>query len=147
MNHWQKREKAAALEQSGVVYESKLYPGWTFKFYPVNSWSRPYAQAMVRVSEQPELAAYLKRTRDANYEPVEGDDALDRRLLVDTFAEGSLFGWEGVTDETGAAMPFDRDNARKLLRHFRDLFHELSGIARDPLKALDVDKAALAAGN
>lgn len=148
MNPWQKRAAVAELEENGVSVTLPDYPEWTFMVLPITPWARRYHRAVARASEQPEVAAYLKRTVEPDYQTQDGDAALDRRILTDAFAEGALKSWSGVTDEAGKPMQYSLGNARRLLQHFPDIFDALNAAARrKPVAPTVATKKATAKGN
>lgn len=46
-------------------------------------------------------------------------------LLKEVYAETVVLGWEGVTDENGEELPFNRDNCLKLFNDLPDLFQDI----------------------
>jgi hypothetical protein len=53
------------------------------------------------------------------------DGELATKLLIETFAETVILGWEGVKDKRGKNVPHTTENAVKLLVDLPDLFSEL----------------------
>lgn len=46
-------------------------------------------------------------------------------ILCEAYADAVVVGWEGVTDEHGKALPFNRGNVLKILKDLPDLFKDL----------------------
>lgn len=66
-----------------------------------------------------------------------------QRVLAEVFAETVILGWEGVTDADGTPMPFNRDNAVRLLTDlpelFRDIQEQAASLANFRREALETD--------
>lgn len=50
------------------------------------------------------------------------DPELNRRLIIEAYAEAVVLGWSGVTDRAGKALAFSRDNFIKVMSDLPDLF-------------------------
>lgn len=50
-------------------------------------------------------------------------DEIATRILVETYAETVIVGWDGVTDEKGKKLPFNRDNFTKVMTDLPELFN------------------------
>ena len=53
------------------------------------------------------------------------------RLLVETYVDTVLLGWEGVTGEDGNPLPYSKENAVKLFTDLPDLFKDVRETAED----------------
>jgi len=53
------------------------------------------------------------------------DEDLTKRLLAESYAEGIILAWDGVTDTDGNDLPFTKENVVKLLIDLPDLFTEI----------------------
>lgn len=63
---------------------------------------------------------------------IDNDDmdlALANTIMIEVFAETVIRDWKGITDEDGNVMPFNKENAVKLLTQLPDLFNELREVA------------------
>ena len=76
------------------------------------------------------------RILDAKTKPVRRlmeigalDDVVSDRLHAEVYAESVILGWEDVTDEQGADLPFTKENCVKLLLDLPDLFRDLRSMA------------------
>ena len=54
-----------------------------------------------------------------------------RTIVIKTFCEGCLLGWENVKDEDGNVLEYNLDNATKLFKDLPDLFQTLNELAQD----------------
>lgn len=151
MNFWTKQSARNAALDRGVSVSHPDFPGWLFYVRPTNAWNVHYRRAAMRLAlSDPAIGDYLDRVNAPGYVLNAADQELDAQMQRDGFAEGNLGGWEGVTDEDGAPLPFTLANARKLLNHFRQLFDYLDAFSRKPenYPALAEDKKAeIALGN
>jgi hypothetical protein len=53
------------------------------------------------------------------------DETLNRRLLVEVYAETVILGWENMQDEAGEALAFTRENVMKVMTDLPDLFADV----------------------
>lgn len=53
------------------------------------------------------------------------DNGVAQRLLIETYAESIVLGWEGVQDRDGQDMPFNKQNVIKLFTDLPDLFTDV----------------------
>lgn len=148
VNPWQRRAEVAKRE-GGVWVTVAEYPGWRFKVGRDCPWNADHARAMARVMAKPTVRAYLSRVAVAGYELTEEDREVDRRMVLEAFAEGLLVEWEGVTAEDGDAMVADVASKISLLEHFPDIYAALLKASRDPknFEPSAGEKAEIAAGN
>lgn len=63
-------------------------------------------------------------------------------LLLDLFCGHLLKGWENVRDESGAELPFNEQNAKKLMQDLPDLYQELVEASNDVSLFLDSNREA-----
>ena len=59
------------------------------------------------------------------------DEELGATLLAEAYAETIVLGWEGIEDETGKPMTFNKKNVVKLLTDLPDLFQALRAEAEN----------------
>lgn len=52
-------------------------------------------------------------------------DSVANKLLIETFAETVILGWEGVVGRDGNPLPFSRENVIQVLNDLPDLFVDL----------------------
>lgn len=155
MDYWKARELRDKIETDGRPCVHPSYLAWVFFVRPLNGYNEHYAREMVRIGQQPFVKEYLERLASPDYVPDERqraeDEQIDADILLEAFATGVLAGWEGVTDSDGAPMPFNRENAIALLRHFRrDLLPHMQQFAKNPVNfplKTDGEKQAAIAGN
>lgn len=50
-------------------------------------------------------------------------DEIATRILVETYAETVIVGWDGITDEKGKKLPFNRENVIKVMTDLPELFN------------------------
>lgn len=60
------------------------------------------------------------------------DEDESRRILIEVYAESVVLGWEGVTDENGNLMEFNKKNFMKLMNDLPDFWDKF----RDDCAAL-----------
>jgi len=60
------------------------------------------------------------------------DDSMANPILIKVFSETVVLGWEGVTDEQGADLPFSPAACRKLFEDLPDLFLVVREAAMSP---------------
>lgn len=53
------------------------------------------------------------------------DNERAQALLKEVYAETVVLGWDGVTDEKGEPLPFNRENCLKLFNDLPDLFQDI----------------------
>lgn len=53
------------------------------------------------------------------------DDAVADRVIAEVYADSVIIGWEGVVDENGNALEYNRANVIKLLTDLPDLFKDI----------------------
>lgn len=136
------------LEDRGVPVIVPGYPGWTFKVRQETEWSPHFHRAMARVRVQPDVAAYLERASAAGYAPTDADRDLDRRMLLEVFAEAGIAAWDGVTDIDDKPMPYNTANAVKLMSHFDDIARHLRAASNNAaLFKVEVPAKEVLAGN
>lgn len=63
-------------------------------------------------------------------------------LLLDLFCGHLLKGWENVRDESGVELPFNEQNAKKLMQDLPDLYQELVEASNDVSLFLDSNREA-----
>lgn len=151
MNHWQRRAVIAKAEAEGVEVTVANYPGWKFRVRRRCQWNPAYQAAIVRIGSRPDVAAVLERQRANPEAPMsEADKRVDALILAESFAEGCVAGWHGVTDEHDNPMPCTTPNAVRLLEAFPDIAAELQAVASDPARFAPITataKAAAVSGN
>lgn len=77
------------------------------------------------------------------------DPDLNRRLMVEVYADTIALGWTGITDRSGTELPFTRDNFIAVMTDLPDLFalvtEEANRLAN--FRAADIEETASALGN
>lgn len=71
---------------------------------------------------------YRKKLR-SNSLPV---DVFRSRVLVPSYFDAVVIGWEGVNDEDGQTVPFTRENFTAFVEAFPEIFDELVDHASSP---------------
>lgn len=116
MNVYDMFRTDAGLERSGVWLDYG-----PFKFLLARAGGSNIAFQRI-------LAAKLKPLRrQIEMETMADEQA--RRLLVETYAEAVVLGWEGITDEKGTPLEFTKENAIKVLSDLPDLFRDIQNQA------------------
>ena len=80
---------------------------------------------------RPDVAELARKTDYADYVKTPEDEALDTSAIQDVFASALIAGWEGVTDETGAPLPFSVAAAVKVLSAFPELWFNVRRFSQD----------------
>lgn len=57
------------------------------------------------------------------------DDAVATRIMVETYADSIILGWNNVKDASGADMEYNRENVIKLFTDLPDLFRDVQSQA------------------
>ncbi len=70
---------------------------------------------------------YMRRIRNG----IMGNDELKWKILLPTYLDAVIIGWDGVTDEEGDDVPFGRGTCSEYLEAFPNVFDELVSIASD----------------
>lgn len=83
----------------------------------------------------------FKGKRDAIKKGTLSNDEAET-ILLDLFCGHILKGWENVTDEQGAGIPFSAENAKKLMLELPDLYEELTQESNDISNFLDSNREA-----
>lgn len=97
--------------------------------YGMNSQDKPIRIRIARAggANQAFARAYEQKTKP--YRRQIQTDTLDpkvaERIILEVYAETVVLGWEGVEDENGDELPFNRDNCVKLFTDLPDLFADL----------------------
>lgn len=102
----------------GVTIE---YPGFSITIHRAGGSNKRFAQI---------LSAKMKPYRH-QYERGILDDETSKRILLESYAEGVVVGWKGVTDSEGKAMAFNKENVVKLFSDLPDLFNDIKQQASD----------------
>lgn len=151
MNYWHRQARRNDIYENGVPVEPPGFEGWTFYVRPLTLWNTAYKSAALRISRaDPEVASYLERLKADDYEPTEGDEAIDARMNRQCFIEGCLVRWDGVFDQDEQPLPFGPVDASDLFAFFPQLYRFLDGYVRDPRNFPGLDeaqKADIALGN
>lgn len=53
------------------------------------------------------------------------DHEVGEKVMIETYADAVIIGWEGVCDEQGAQLPFTRENVIALMTALPDLFSDI----------------------
>lgn len=110
------------LERSGVLVQ-----------YGLNSKKQPISFRIARAGGA--NVAYNKRldilTKPYHRQLQSGntDPELMEQLVREAFIDKVLLGWEGVEDESGEPMAFNKANAEKLFADLPDLYKDLQELS------------------
>lgn len=58
------------------------------------------------------------------------DPKVAERIILEVYAETVVLGWEGVEDEEGNDLPFNKENCIKLFTDLPDLFRDLQAVSQ-----------------
>jgi hypothetical protein len=71
------------------------------------------------------------------------NEDVSRKMLVETYAETIIKGWEGITDEKGKKLAFTKENVIKVMTDLPELFNmivaEADRVANFKKEALEAD--------
>ena len=146
MNPWQRKER----EKLGVEVVVSEFPDWLFRVRAENAWNEGYHRAIARLAMRKDVRDLLERQEAEDYVPTAADEALDKSVLRQAFAEGCLAGWSGVTGADGDPLEFSTANVIKVLETFPEIFNTLRLVARDASKfgePTETEKAKATSGN
>lgn len=147
---WALRNIEAQNEAKGKWVRAARDPSWRFLVARLCDWNADYQRAIVRISQQPAVVAYLERSKAKGYELTDDDRALDKLMQVMAFGEGCIRGWEGVTGPDGASLEFTPENVTAVLSHFPDILAQLrtfASIAANYQAPSEAVQGELALGN
>jgi len=106
------------LETEGVILE-----------YGLNSKKQPMRIRVARAGgANVAFSKALERATRPHRKALQSgtmDNKLADSIYKDVFAETVLLGWEGIEDENGEAMAFNKDNVVKLFTDLPDLFADV----------------------
>ena len=122
-------------EQQGITLD--LGGVGKFKMARAGGSNKRYQQCLER-GMRPHRKAFQQGTLN---------EEVANKILLDTFIDSVLLGWDGVTDQNGKAMPYTKDNARKLMGDLPDLFVALRDAASDMSLFRDEEQQAADTGN
>lgn len=122
MNLYKQFKTDATLETAGVFLDygtnSKGKP-IRFKIARAGGKNDAYSKALEKATRPHRIAMQNKTFSN------EQADA----LVLDVFCEAVLLGWEGVENEAGEAVSYDKAAARKLMNDLPDLYADIRGQA------------------
>lgn len=67
---------------------------------------------------------------------------MNKKLLMEVYADTVILGWENINDENGEPMGFNRDNVMKLLGDLPDIFDDIVAQAQTMAIFRDEEKKA-----
>lgn len=67
---------------------------------------------------------------------------MNKKLLMEVYADTVILGWENINDENGTPMGFNRDNVMKLLGDLPDIFDDIVAQAQTMAIFRDEEKKA-----
>lgn len=102
-----------SLEQQGI--ELDYGDAGLFKIARAGGSNKEFARLMEKVFRP------YRRQMDAGTM----DEKVADKLLAEVFAKTVILDWKGVTDKNGKNLPFNTENAVKLLTDLPDLFADL----------------------
>lgn len=66
------------------------------------------------------LRPYQRQLADGTLDPAIGE-----KIMIEVYADTIIIGWEGVCDEHGNYLEFNRDNVIRILTDLPDLFADI----------------------
>ena len=113
MNPYQMFQTNAAAEtDQGIVLD---YGSFSLRIVRAGGANKRYGQ---------ELTRRLKpHRRQIDNDTL--DNAVAEKIMAELYADTVLIGWDGVTDATGAPLPFGKANVVKLFTDLPDLFRDV----------------------
>lgn len=96
----------------GVTLE---YPGFSITIHRAGGGNKKFSQV---------LAAKMRPHRQ-RFERGLLDDETSHKILLETYAESVVVGWNGVTDADGNPLEFNTANCIKLFTDLPDLFDDV----------------------
>lgn len=91
------------------------YPGFSITIHRAGGSNKKFAQV---------LAAKMKPHRQ-KFERGVLDDETSERIVLETYAESIVVGWDGVKDAKNKKMAFTVDNVIKLFTDLPDLYADI----------------------
>jgi hypothetical protein len=109
-------------EQEGIIVEMPVNEEGAYKGKAPRFKVARMAQNNPLYTKELERASRpYRRLIEMDQLPIE----TDRKVTLEVFLAVILLGWENVQDEKGAALPFNHENARKLMNDLPDLYVDL----------------------
>lgn len=102
----------AKLEKEGIIID---YEAFKFRIARAGGANSDYKRI---------LRAKFRPFRH-QFETETISNEIAKKLLIEVFAESVVLGWEGVCDEDGNEIEFNKENCVKLLTELPDLFNDL----------------------
>lgn len=125
-----------ALERDGIVLD-----------YGFNSHDQPIQIRIARAGGANAKFAKALEHKMRPYKRAIANETLDNKvaekLLMETYAETVILGWNGVEDREGVELEFTKDNVLKVLTDLPDLFADIqqqsqkSALFREELREAD----------
>jgi hypothetical protein len=100
----------------------------TFRIAHMSATNQRYVKVLERESKP------FKRMMDLQILPPD----LDRKIMINTFCQAILLGWDNVQDIDGKPFPFNATNSVKLMTELPELFFALQREANDIAKFREV---------
>lgn len=107
------------------------YPGFSIVINRAGGANKKFASIM---------AAKLKPHRQ-KFERGLLDDETSQQILLETYAESVVIGWNGVTDKAGKKIPFTPSACVKLFTDLPDLFDDVKNQANNAAVFRDENEA------
>jgi len=112
MNPYQMFETDENLETSGIWID---YGSFKFKIARAGGSNEKYRRLL-----QNRMKPYRRQVQTETMSEEKASE-----ILLGTFVDSVLLGWEGVTDREGNPLEYNRENALKLFTDLRELFLDL----------------------
>jgi hypothetical protein len=111
-------ETDKSLERDGIVLD-----------YGFNSKNQPVQIRIARAGGANTKFAKALEYKMKPYKRAIVNDTMDNKvaekLLIETYAESVILGWEGVEDRQGNDLEFNKENVVKVLTDLPDLFLDI----------------------
>lgn len=111
-------ENEGVFVDVGIINEDGSTP--EFKLARMGKTNKRYTKTLNRVTRPHERAIQLGTM----------NEAVAERLFREVFVDAILLDWRNVQDREGKKLPFNRDNALKLLTDLPELYDELQDKAK-----------------
>lgn len=111
-------ETDKSLERDGIVLD-----------YGFNSKQQPVQIRIARAGGANAKFAKVIEQKMKPYKRAIANDTMDNKvaekLLIESYADAVILGWEGVEDRQGNPLDFTRENVVKVLTDLPDLFLDI----------------------
>ena len=106
------KTNAAAEADQGIALD---YGSFSIRIVRAGGSNKRYGQELTR-----RLKPYRRQIDNETL-----DNAVAEKVMAGLYADTVVIGWDGVTDETDASLPFTRDNCIKLFTDLPELFRDV----------------------